>query len=172
MTTALLIVIVVVLLIVAAMTAFALQRVAALLAARDAAARAAAEVHTRLEVLSAQGADLERDLKQDLAIARAEQAGAAQSARTEFGAHLAQLAQTLQQQRRSLAHPQHARHRDATLQLGGRAFRQLPPRVDDAQAMAQLLCLGQIVRAQQHRPSAQCCEVAHVVAHAPGRLRV
>ena len=98
MTTTLLIMIVVVLLIVAAMTAFALQRVAALLAARDAAARAAAEVHTRLEVLSAQGADLERDLKQDLAIARAEQAGAAQSARTEFGAHLAQLAQTLQQQ--------------------------------------------------------------------------
>jgi DNA recombination protein RmuC len=83
---------------VAILVVVVLVRLSALASARDAAARDAAEARTRLDVLAAQGVDLERDLKQDLAIARAEQARAAQAARMEFGGHLAQLAQTLQQQ--------------------------------------------------------------------------
>ncbi len=77
------------LVVVAALLALALARLSTLVAARDAAAREAADLRTRLEVLAAQNADFERDLRQDLANARTEQAAAAQAARTELGATLA-----------------------------------------------------------------------------------
>jgi DNA recombination protein RmuC len=96
--TELLVAIAVILVIVAVLVAVALFRVAMLKSASDVTAREASETRTRLDVLAAQGVDMERDLKQDLAFARSEHAAAAQAARTEFGAHLAQLAQTLQQQ--------------------------------------------------------------------------
>jgi DNA recombination protein RmuC len=95
---ALLVAVAVVLAVVAVLVAFALFRIAALRIASDAVAREMSEARTRVDVVAAQSADMERDLKQDFANARAEQAAAAQAARTEFGAHLAQLAQTLQQQ--------------------------------------------------------------------------
>ncbi len=67
------------------LVAIALSRLSALAAARDAAARAVADLRTRLEVLAAQNADFERDLRQDLAIARqragGRRAGGAQRAR-------------------------------------------------------------------------------------------
>ena len=53
---------------------------------------------TEVAVLKAQGQDLERDLKQDLAIARGEQGVAAQTLRTEVGERLTQFTQTTQQQ--------------------------------------------------------------------------
>ena len=61
-------------------------RLGSIAASRDAAAREAADIRTRLEVLKEATADFERDLKQDLANARSEQAAAAQAARTELGA--------------------------------------------------------------------------------------
>ena len=94
----LLAVIAVVLVIVGVLVVIALFRVAMLKGASDDALRHAAEARSRLDVIAAQSADMERDLKQDLAIARSEQAAAALSSRTEFGAQLAGLAQTLQQQ--------------------------------------------------------------------------
>jgi DNA recombination protein RmuC len=94
----LLVAIAVVLAIAAVLVAITLFRVAALRAASGAAAGAAADLRTRLDVLAAQSAGMERDLKQELANARAEQTAAAQAVRTELGAHLAQLTQTLQQQ--------------------------------------------------------------------------
>jgi DNA recombination protein RmuC len=54
-------------------------------------------------VLAAQSADFERDLRQDLTSTRTEQAAAAQTARTELGATLAQHAQTMQQQLTGMA---------------------------------------------------------------------
>ncbi len=92
------IVIVVALVAIAVLVAFALARLSTLVVARDAAAREAAELRTRIEVLIAQGADFERDMRQDLANARVEQAAAAQTARTELGATLARQAQGMLQQ--------------------------------------------------------------------------
>jgi DNA recombination protein RmuC len=103
MTEPLLIVIAVVLAIVAVLVIFALGRLSALLAARGDAQRDAAQLTTRIEVLAAQSVDFERDLNQDLAHARTEQAIAAQTARTELGATLAQHAQTTQQQLTGMA---------------------------------------------------------------------
>jgi DNA recombination protein RmuC len=80
------------------LAALALSRLSALAAAREAAAREATDLRTRLEVLAAQSADLERDLRQDLSIARQEQATAAQAARSELAAALAQLGQAMGQQ--------------------------------------------------------------------------
>src|SRR5512141_2529496 len=91
---------------IAALVALALGRLSTLLAARDGAVREAADLRARLDVLAAQGADFERDVRQDLAHARSEQAGAAQSARTELGATLArfggQLGQLTQSNERRL----------------------------------------------------------------------
>ena len=53
---------------------------------------------TELAVLKAQGQDLERDLKQDLAIARGEQGAAAQTLRAEVGERVTQFTQITQQQ--------------------------------------------------------------------------
>lgn len=95
--------ILVVLAIVAVLVTVVLARSSSLIAARDAAARDAADLRTRLEVLAAQGVDLERDLRQDLAIARQEQTAAAQAARTELGGTLAQNAQARQHQLATIA---------------------------------------------------------------------
>lgn len=80
-----------------------LGRVSTLVTARNDSAREAAELRTRLEVLLATNVDSTRDLRQDLANARAEQGTGAQAARTELGATLAQHAQTMQQQLGAMA---------------------------------------------------------------------
>jgi len=70
---------------------------------RDAAAREAADLRTRLEVLAATSADFERDLRQDLANARTEQALAGQVVRTELGTILGQHAQMMREQLHGIA---------------------------------------------------------------------
>jgi len=95
--------VVVALVVLAALVVAVLARMGSLSGSRDAAAREAAELRTRLEVLAATTADFERDLRQDLANARTEQAAAAQTGRTELGATLAQHAQTMQQQLSGMA---------------------------------------------------------------------
>jgi len=80
------------------LAAIALSRLAALTAARETAARDAADLRTRLEVLNAQNVDLERDLRQDLAIARGEQADGARVARDELANGLARFGQVMAQQ--------------------------------------------------------------------------
>ena len=82
------------LIVVAVLLALVLARLSTLVTARDAAVRDAAELRTRFEVLAAQSADFERDLRQDLGSARTEQAAAAQAARTELTATLDQLTQS------------------------------------------------------------------------------
>jgi DNA recombination protein RmuC len=88
---------------VAGLLALALGRLSTLIVARDGAVREAAELRARLDVLAAQSVDFERDMRQDLATARTEQATAAQTARTELGSILAQHAQTMQQQLSGMA---------------------------------------------------------------------
>ena len=63
---------------------------------------------TEVAVLKAQGQDLERDLKQDLAIARGEQGAAAQTLRTEVGERVTQFTQITQQQLNALTAAQGA----------------------------------------------------------------
>ena len=77
------------------LAAVGLSRLRTLAQARDAATREAADLRTRIEVLTAQNVDFGRDMRQDFANARTEQAAAAQTARTELGATLAQHAQTM-----------------------------------------------------------------------------
>ena len=86
-------VVIIAFLVVAALAIAVLVRVGSPATSRD-----AAELRARLDVLVATNADFARDLRQDLASARAEQGVAAQTARTELGATLAQHAQTMQQQ--------------------------------------------------------------------------
>jgi DNA recombination protein RmuC len=86
--------IVVALVFVAALVAIALGRLSTLVAARESAVREAADLKGRLEMLVARNVDFERDVRQDLAGARAEQALAAQSARTELAQALAQLSES------------------------------------------------------------------------------
>ena len=83
--------------VVALLLALALSRLARLVAARDDAVRASADLRARLDVLAAQGADFERDMRQDLSLARTEQAAAAQGSRTELLAALGQLRQSNEQ---------------------------------------------------------------------------
>jgi len=64
---------------------------------RAESARAAAALAARLEALAASGAEFERSLRQDLAIARTEQLAAAQAARSDLTATLFQLTQTNEQ---------------------------------------------------------------------------
>src|SRR5262249_15740633 len=71
------------------------RRLSAAAHARDAAARDAVDLRTRLEVLSAQHADLERDLRQDLSLARQEQTAAALVARSELSDGLARFGQAM-----------------------------------------------------------------------------
>jgi DNA recombination protein RmuC len=84
--------------IVAGLVVAVLTRMGSLATSRDAAARESSELRTKLEVLAATNADFERDLRQDFANARTEQATSAQTARTELSATLAQHAQATQQQ--------------------------------------------------------------------------
>jgi DNA recombination protein RmuC len=93
----LVVVVLVALVAVAALVALALGRLSTLVAARDGAVREAADLKARLDVLAAQSADFERDVRQDLAHARSEQASAAQSARAELGATLARFGEQLGQ---------------------------------------------------------------------------
>lgn len=81
------------LVVVAALAVAVLVRIGSLATARE-----AAELRIRLESLAATNADFARDLRQDLANARTEQGIAAQTARSELGATLAQQARTMQQQ--------------------------------------------------------------------------
>jgi DNA recombination protein RmuC len=80
------------------LSVIAVAKLSALTSARDTAARDAADVRTRLEVLAAQNADLERDLRQDLSLARQEQANASQIARSELATGLSQFGQSMHQQ--------------------------------------------------------------------------
>jgi DNA recombination protein RmuC len=91
------IVVLVALVAVGALVALALSRLATLVAARDGAVREAAELKARLEILAVQSADFERDVRHDLAHARAEQAQAAQTARSDLGATLARFGEALSQ---------------------------------------------------------------------------
>jgi DNA recombination protein RmuC len=100
---AMILVVVAALAIVAALIVAVLVRIGSLAGSRGAAAREAAELRTRLEVLAATSADFERDLRQDLANARTEQSASAQTARTELGATLAQHAQATQHQLAGMA---------------------------------------------------------------------
>lgn len=65
---------------------------------RDEVQRELRAMATQLAVLKEQGVDLERDLRQDLAIARNEQANAAQTLRGEVGERVMQFTQLTQQQ--------------------------------------------------------------------------
>ena len=75
-----------------------LTRLAGLGRGRDEAQRDSRAMATQLVVLKEQGVDLERDLKQDLAIGRSEQANAAQTLRAEVGERVTQFTQVTQQQ--------------------------------------------------------------------------
>jgi DNA recombination protein RmuC len=90
--------VIVALLVMAAVLVAVLVRIGALSVAREAAARDATDIRTRLEVLKATTADFERDVRQDLANARSEQGATTQAARTELGATLSQHAGAMQQQ--------------------------------------------------------------------------
>jgi DNA recombination protein RmuC len=91
------VIVVVALVVIAGLVAIALGRLSALIAARDGAVREAADLRARIDLLAAQGVDLERDVRQDLSVARTEQAQAAQTARTELGTALGRLTQTNEQ---------------------------------------------------------------------------
>ncbi|MFO1412467.1 MAG: DNA recombination protein RmuC [Burkholderiales bacterium] len=84
-----------------------LWRVAGLARLRDETARDAirdaAELRARLDALSAQLANVERDVRQDLAITRSEQGTAAAGLRTEVGTALAQFRDTTQTQLTDMA---------------------------------------------------------------------
>ena len=97
------IVILVALVVAIVLVALALGRLSTLVTARNDAVREATELRTRLEVLVAANADSARNLRQDLANARAEQGATAQAARTELGATLAQHSHTMQQQLSGMA---------------------------------------------------------------------
>src|SRR5436190_3172124 len=83
--------------VVAGLLIIVLVKVGTIARGRDAAAHEAAEVRTRLEVMRQTTADFERDLRQDLANARSEQAAGAQAARMELGDRLSELTRTNEQ---------------------------------------------------------------------------
>ncbi len=85
-------------LIAAALAALVLIRFASVGRGRETFERELRALGTQVEVLKSQGVDLERDLRQDLAIHRNEQASAAQMLRTEVGEQTARFTQTTQQQ--------------------------------------------------------------------------
>lgn len=88
----------VLLVVVVALAVLALGRLRSLAATADAAGRDLVVLRSRIDVVAAQGVDLERDFKQDVAIARGEQAEAARVARAELADNLARLAHVTQQQ--------------------------------------------------------------------------
>ena len=91
------VVVIAALVVVALLLAVVLFRLGPLVAARDEAVRASAELKARLDMLAAQGVDLERDMRQDLSLARTEQAAAAAGSRGEILAALGQLRQSNEQ---------------------------------------------------------------------------
>jgi DNA recombination protein RmuC len=92
------------LVVIVVLVAMALVRLRALAAQ----AQQAGALSTDIAVLRAQGQDLERDLRQDLALTRGDHAAAAQSLRTEIGERLAQFTGTTQQQLGNATSAQHA----------------------------------------------------------------
>jgi DNA recombination protein RmuC len=103
----LILVIIAMLFVLVLLAAAVLWRVAGLARLRDDttrdAIRDAAEVRTRLDGVGTQLANVERDVRQDLAITRSEQGSAAAGLRTEVGAALAQFRETTQQQLTDMA---------------------------------------------------------------------
>jgi DNA recombination protein RmuC len=118
---------------IAVLVVVALLRIGSPAAAREAQAREAAELRTRLDVLAATSADFERDLRQDLANARSEQATAAQAARLEQGATLAQYVQAMQQQLSGMAGTQQEQMKQFGDRLG-ELTRSIEQRLDAVRA--------------------------------------
>jgi hypothetical protein len=77
-----------------ALSATTLVRLIGLARERDTAARDTAEMRGRLEAIGRGVADHERDVRQDLAIARNEAAGAGTALRQEVGEVMARYAET------------------------------------------------------------------------------
>src|SRR3954470_24029493 len=77
-----------------ALSAMTLVRLMGLARERDTAARDTAEVRGRLAAIGRGVADHERDVRQDLAIARNEAANAATALRQELGELMARYAET------------------------------------------------------------------------------
>ena len=90
----------------AVLSAMTLVRLTGLARERDSAARDAAEVRGRLEALGRGVADHERDVRQDLAIARNEAANAATALRQELGEVMARYGETNAQMHTAAAHSQ------------------------------------------------------------------
>src|SRR6476620_1291651 len=90
----------------AALSAMTLVRLSGLARERDTAARDAAEVRGRLEAIGRGVADHERDVRQDLAIARNEAANAGTALRQELGEVMARYAETNAQLHAAASHSQ------------------------------------------------------------------
>jgi DNA recombination protein RmuC len=88
----------VLLVVVTALLALALLRVGSRASAREALAREVAALRTQMSVLGATSSDFERDLRQEFANARGEQASSAQAVRSELTTMLTQNTQALGQQ--------------------------------------------------------------------------
>ena len=104
--TALLVVALVALCAMLAVAAATLLRVMALARERDAASRDVADLRGRLEAIGRGVVDHERDVRQDLAIARNEAAGAGTSLRQEIGEVMARFAETNAQLHRAASSAQ------------------------------------------------------------------
>ena len=89
-----------------ALSAMTLVRLVALARERDTSARDAAEVRGRLEAIGRSVADHERDVRQDLAIARNEAANAGTALRQELGDVMARYAESNAQLHAAAAHSQ------------------------------------------------------------------
>jgi DNA recombination protein RmuC len=89
-----------------ALSATTLVRLIGLARERDTAARDAAELRGRLESIGRGVADHERDVRQDLAIARNEAAGAGTALRQEVGELMARYAETNAQLHSAASHSQ------------------------------------------------------------------
>jgi DNA recombination protein RmuC len=104
--TALIVVALVALCALLAVSAVTLVRVIALARERDAASREVADLRGRLEAIGRGVVDHERDVRQDLAIARNEAAGAGTSLRQEIGEVMARFAETNAQLHRAASNAQ------------------------------------------------------------------
>ena len=89
-----------------AVSGVTLVRVIALARERDAGAREVADLRGRLEAIGRSVVDHERDVRQDLAIARNEAAGAGTSLRQEIGDVMARFAETNAQLHRAASNAQ------------------------------------------------------------------
>ncbi|HEX2390248.1 MAG TPA: DNA recombination protein RmuC [Casimicrobiaceae bacterium] len=104
--TALIVVALVALCALLAVSAVTLVRVIALARERDAGSREVADLRGRLEAIGRGVVDHERDVRQDLAIARNEAAGAGTSLRQEIGEVMARFAETNAQLHRAASNAQ------------------------------------------------------------------